>query len=164
MIDLPPPYQLVTRGDGSAETFVVLAWDTGRSMYREIATVTDADHAYDVVAGLELLRRDRLHRGADPDLDAEGPSGHAETTPREVTLSEGGGAGRRLVRNSALCANCGDELESTHRHDWVQCRCGSIFIDGGHDYMRRGAKDPSDIIDTSVWEGQDATPGEKVSG
>lgn len=164
MINLPPPYQLVVHREGSTETFGVLAWDTGRSMYRKIATVIDSDHAHDVVAGLELLRRDRLHRGVDADLDAGAPSGHAEPTPREVTLSEGEGAKPRLVRNSALCANCGDELESTHRHDWVQCRCGSIFVDGGLDYMRRGAKDPSDIIDTSIWEGQDATPGEKVSG
>jgi len=36
-------------------------------------------------------------------------------------------------------------LESTHRHDWVACECwdgegSGIFVDGGHDYLRRGGR------------------------
>jgi len=25
-----------------------------------------------------------------------------------------------------------------YRHDFVRCKCGAIFVDGGSDYFRRG--------------------------
>jgi hypothetical protein len=31
---------------------------------------------------------------------------------------------------------CGDVLESKHRHDFVRCKCGKSFLDGGDDYFR----------------------------
>ena len=40
--------------------------------------------------------------------------------------------------NRVKCRLCGDIIESKHRHDFVVCKCGSIFIDGGHDYCRYG--------------------------
>lgn len=43
-----------------------------------------------------------------------------------------------MIRNIAKCKKCGDIIESKHRHDFVQCSCKSIFVDGGHDYIRRG--------------------------
>ena len=58
---------------------------------------------------------------------------------------------KKLVRNSAKCAKCGDEIESKHRHDWVACKCRAIFIDGGTDYIRAGGN-LEDIIDTCIWE------------
>lgn len=42
-----------------------------------------------------------------------------------------------VLRNSARCLHCGDEVESTHRHDFRTCRCGKLGVDGGHDYIRR---------------------------
>lgn len=42
-----------------------------------------------------------------------------------------------ILRNSARCLQCGDEVESTHRHDFRTCRCGKLGVDGGHDYIRR---------------------------
>lgn len=27
-------------------------------------------------------------------------------------------------------------MESTHRHHFVQCKCGKSFLDGGDDYIR----------------------------
>lgn len=49
------------------------------------------------------------------------------------------------LKNRAKCANCGDIIESTHRHDFVTCSCfknvvntTGIFLDGGHDYWRCG--------------------------
>lgn len=68
-----------------------------------------------------------------------------------------------MIRNIAKCKKCGDIIESKHRHDYVECSCGAIFVDGGHDYIRRGgdqfdeefdrengfrtaAKDPSGIL------------------
>ena len=43
-----------------------------------------------------------------------------------------------IKRNALRCKKCGDVIESTHRHDFVRCQCGAIFVDGGHDYLRRG--------------------------
>lgn len=43
-----------------------------------------------------------------------------------------------MIRNIAKCKKCGDIIESKHRHDFVLCSCGAIFVDGGHDYIRRG--------------------------
>lgn len=43
-----------------------------------------------------------------------------------------------MLRNIAKCKKCGDIIESKSRHDFVECSCGAIFVDGGHDYIRRG--------------------------
>lgn len=49
------------------------------------------------------------------------------------------------AKNRAKCKNCGDVIESKHRHDWVACSCfknefdnKGFFIDGGTDYFRIG--------------------------
>lgn len=50
--------------------------------------------------------------------------------------------------NKAKCKLCGDIIESTYRHDFKYCKCGEIFVDGGSDYLRRGAKtDLNNIIE-----------------
>lgn len=53
------------------------------------------------------------------------------------------------MKNEAKCKKCGDYLISEYRHDFKQCSCGAIFIDGGNDYMRRGGnpEDFDDIIE-----------------
>ncbi|MFA5132531.1 MAG: NADAR family protein [Candidatus Paceibacterota bacterium] len=57
----------------------------------------------------------------------------------------------KVVRNIAKCKKCGDVIESKYRHDFVQCKCGAIFVDGGHDYYRRGGNlEDFDEIDPSV--------------
>ena len=49
---------------------------------------------------------------------------------------------KRLVVNKIRCNKCGDEVESTHRHDFKICKCGAVAADGGLDYIRRmGGKD-----------------------
>ena len=58
---------------------------------------------------------------------------------------------KRLVHNRIKCLKCGDIIESTYRHDWVQCSCGACFVDGGHDYMRVGGN-REDWEDMSEWE------------
>ena len=35
---------------------------------------------------------------------------------------------------------CYDIIESHHRHDFVKCKCGAIFLDGGMDCVRYGAE------------------------
>lgn len=64
---------------------------------------------------------------------------------RAVAMNEN----RVLLRNVAECRLCGDVIESKSRHDFVSCKCGGIFTDGGLDYVRRGATDPANIIDRS---------------
>ena len=37
-------------------------------------------------------------------------------------------------------------------HNYVQCKCGACAVDGGHDYLRRCAKDESRFTDMSIIE------------
>ena len=43
------------------------------------------------------------------------------------------------------CNRCGDVIQSLFRHDFVQCKCGTCFIDGGSDYTRIGFTNESDF-------------------
>lgn len=54
-----------------------------------------------------------------------------------------------VVFNRCQCRLCGDIIESKHGHDFVSCKCGEIFTDGGKEYIRRGANDFDNIIDLS---------------
>lgn len=53
-----------------------------------------------------------------------------------------------VVVNKCQCARCLDIIESRHRHDFVWCKCGAIFTDGGTEYIRRGGE-IENIIDMS---------------
>jgi len=57
----------------------------------------------------------------------------------------------KIIRNRAKCALCREIIESHHRHDFVQCKCRAIFVDGGKDYLRRGGE-PENLIELSVVE------------
>lgn len=39
--------------------------------------------------------------------------------------------------NKVKCLLCKDIIESTYTHDYVECKCGNIAVDGGSDYARR---------------------------
>ena len=54
-----------------------------------------------------------------------------------------------IIVNKAKCRKCGEIIESKYRHDFVTCKCGTIAIDGGKDYLKRSAKDFNDIIELS---------------
>jgi hypothetical protein len=54
-----------------------------------------------------------------------------------------------IFRNVAKCRLCGDIIESRHRHDFVRCKCGEIFVDGGLEYLRAGALDFNNFINLS---------------
>lgn len=41
-----------------------------------------------------------------------------------------------MYKNKAYCKLCLDTIESTHRHDFVTCKCGSLSLDGGLAYRR----------------------------
>ena len=53
-----------------------------------------------------------------------------------------------ILRNSARCKRCQDEIESKYRHDFVSCKCGAISVDGGKAYLKR-CGNPEDFEDTS---------------
>ena len=55
----------------------------------------------------------------------------------------------RIVRNAARCRKCGTTVESRHRHDFVVCNCGAIFVDGGTEYLRAGG-DAADFESLAV--------------
>lgn len=51
---------------------------------------------------------------------------------------------RKIIKNAIKCKKCGDVIESTSVHDFKFCSCGSVAIDGGHDYLRRSFKNSQD--------------------
>ena len=60
---------------------------------------------------------------------------------------------KRLVRNVIKCNHCGDVIESKHVHDFKWCACGTVFVDGGLEYARRGYKNsPADFEELSEYE------------
>lgn len=42
-----------------------------------------------------------------------------------------------IIINKIKCKKCGEIIESKHRHDFKFCKCGSVAVDGGKDYLRR---------------------------
>lgn len=44
---------------------------------------------------------------------------------------------KRIIKNSVKCLKCLDVIESKHRHDFVWCKCKSIAVDGGKEYLKR---------------------------
>ena len=57
----------------------------------------------------------------------------------------------KVIRNRCKCKKCGDVIESKSVHDFVRCKCGAIFTDGGTDYIHRGGE-PDDIEEMDEWE------------
>jgi hypothetical protein len=79
----------------------------------------------------------------------------------------------KILRNSAKCAHCGVDIESTHVHDFKTHECKaaglvartfnhstqeyepgypSFSVDGGRCYLRRLYTRKEDVIDTSIVE------------
>jgi hypothetical protein len=42
-----------------------------------------------------------------------------------------------IVQNAVICNKCDEFIVSKNRHDFVECKCGAIAVDGGQDYLRR---------------------------
>ena len=61
---------------------------------------------------------------------------------------------KKIIRNRIKCKKCGENIESTSRHDFKFCKCGAVAVDGGKDYLRRvGNKD--DYEELIEYEGRD---------
>ena len=59
---------------------------------------------------------------------------------------------RKILINKIKCTHCGEILESKFRHDFKVCACGTVMIDGGLDYLKRGFTIPSDYMEMSEYE------------
>jgi ribosomal protein L37AE/L43A len=47
--------------------------------------------------------------------------------------------GTRIMKVNAIkCPKCKDIVYSRAGHDFRECSCGGVFIDGGFDYVRMG--------------------------
>lgn len=53
-----------------------------------------------------------------------------------------------IKRNMIRCTQCGDIIESVHRHDFKYCKCGKVAVDGGKDYLKRSG-DRENMIEMS---------------
>lgn len=58
----------------------------------------------------------------------------------------------RIIKNAAKCLKCDDIVESKHRHDFRQCLCGNLSVDGGKDYVRRAYEDSTAVEEMSEYE------------
>ena len=58
----------------------------------------------------------------------------------------------KIIKNAIRCNLCGDEIESTDRHDYVPCSCGACAVDGGYSYLRRSFKEKDCYTELSVVE------------
>ena len=54
-----------------------------------------------------------------------------------------------IYRNSAKCLKCNQEVISRNRHDHVTCKCGSLSVDGGPEYLKRSGN-TSHCHETSI--------------
>lgn len=59
---------------------------------------------------------------------------------------------RKIIKNAIQCKLCGDIIESTYTHDYVECKCRACVVDGGHEYLRRCFKEKDCYIDLSITE------------
>lgn len=60
-----------------------------------------------------------------------------------------GGERKRIKHNAIKCLKCGDVVESVARHDFRWCKCRSVAVDGGKDYLKRAGVDWEDRTE---WE------------
>jgi hypothetical protein len=57
---------------------------------------------------------------------------------------------KKITWNAICCIWCKEVLVSTHVHDFKQCHCGSVGVDGGNEYLRR-IGNPDDYIELSTY-------------
>ena len=62
---------------------------------------------------------------------------------------------KALIQNELECTKCGDIIYSEYRHDFKYCKCGSVAVDGGMNYIRR-VGNIVDMVDRSMHMDEDA--------
>ena len=60
----------------------------------------------------------------------------------------------KITVNKIRCKKCGDIIESKSIYDFRSCKCGSVAVDGGHNYLRRvgNLEDWEDLSEYEVIE------------
>ena len=58
---------------------------------------------------------------------------------------------RKILVNKIRCKKCGEVIESVSVHDFKFCKCKTVAVDGGHDYLRRSGN-REDWEDLSEYE------------
>lgn len=43
----------------------------------------------------------------------------------------------KVISNKIRCKKCGEVIESVSTHDFKYCKCRTVAVDGGHEYLRR---------------------------
>lgn len=66
-----------------------------------------------------------------------------------------------IIKNIIRCNHCGDVLESVYTHDFKTCKCGTVSVDGGHDYLRRCFNTLDDFTDLSLFKNTDENSRQK---
>jgi len=72
-------------------------------------------------------------------------------TSREMPSIIYGGVTYMQVRHAVQCKKCLDTVESKEIHDFKQCSCGAVGVDGGLEDGNRILGDFADIDDRSVY-------------
>lgn len=80
----------------------------------------------------EITGNNLVSKASNQEAYAEGWDRIFGKKPKEYKLPKS-----IILRNSARCLNCNEKIESKHRHDLVDCECGGLAVDGGHDYIKR---------------------------
>lgn len=91
----------------------------------------------------EITGNNLVSKASNQEAYAEGWNRIFGKKPKEYKLSWS-----IILRNSAKCLNCNEEIESKHRHDFTTCKCGNLSVDGGPDYLKRNFRDK--YLETSV--------------
>lgn len=59
---------------------------------------------------------------------------------------------RKIIHNKIKCNHCGEIIESRTVHEYRECKCGTVAVDGGKEYLRRCFKNsPNDYTDLSEY-------------
>ncbi len=59
---------------------------------------------------------------------------------------------KKILVNKIKCKKCGDIIESKTTHDFKFCKCGTVAVDGGKEYLKRSFITPDDYEELSVFD------------
>ena len=59
---------------------------------------------------------------------------------------------KKILVNKIKCKKCGDTIESKTTHDFKFCKCGTVAVDGGKEYLKRSFITPDDYEELSVFD------------
>lgn len=59
---------------------------------------------------------------------------------------------KQIILNRAKCLLCNDVIISYHVHDYRQCKCGNLSVDGGTFYIKRGFQKTEDYEDMNLYD------------